>query len=150
MPACRTSHTQAGDSPPWLSSDMGRSQDGASKLLGADRDHHASLPATDCTTWTLMLPAGRYVLHLLDASFFPLVPSFYPSGDGTHLSLPGEPCPAALGLWGPSSSEVLPSKKAHSDPRSPHLPRAQLSQGLKNCEGFLCEPWKGLRKRKLA
>lgn len=103
----------------------------AARGLGADRDHCASLPATDCITWTLMLPAGKYMLHLLDASFFPSVPPFCPSGEWTHLS--HKPCLASLLLphWGSSgpqgrsSSEVLPTKKAHTAHIFPGLSRAE-------------------------
>lgn len=152
MAAHQMSHTQQGTVHPgfhqtWADHRWGQQ---AAHGLGADRDHHASLPAADCITWTVMLPTGRYMLHLLHASFFPSVPPFCRPGEWTHLS--DKPCLASLLLlrWG-SSTEVLLTKKAPggSQPVSSQG-SARQSKGLKYHEGFLCEPWKGLRKRKLA
>lgn len=58
---------------------------------------------------------------------------------GTQLSL--KPCLLSLGLG---------AQHQQTQPRAPTASQgsARQSKGLTNCEGFLCEPWKGLRKRK--
>lgn len=97
--------------------------------------------------------------YLLCESFFTCwVPPF---SLGSSFLLMGtqpshEPCLVSLLLlpWG-SGSTASAQHRGAANKESSWWPTssqgsARQSKGLKNCEEFPCEPWKGLRKRKLA